>query len=431
MRCALPLLLLALWALAMPGGSSRAADPPRRVVVNLGEDDPEPQAPAPTPAPAPPSTPAPADDDEDRLVPDPAAQAAFEAALRGERTGETAAALLQLARSHPRGDIAPEALFEAAQIFEERLAEPLRARDLYEEVATRYPQSRLSRRAQYRRDELNQGLRTGEAPLREFRDIVSTYHQAAPGSVAQPGTLAGPTRAATRLAALLRQHPRFALADQAHYLLGNAYREQAQLAAAQATFVALLQAYPGSAFAPRAEQALAELALQRRDFAGAEARFASLSRYGGPLWTLAAAEGVGQARKARLRYRLALLSLACVFTLGVLWALRARRRLWPPPAELWYYAPVAAFLCLVGQLVSGGSMARPLLGLSAGGVMLTWLSGSSARRTLERHGAPRALAATAGLGLRAVAALALCYLVLHYGQLTDLVLDTLRNGPEH
>ena len=96
-------------------------------------------------------------------------QKEFEAATAREGKGDyagAAEALEKLGHELPKSSYADDALFEAAVVAEEHLADPARAARLYEEVATRYPSSRLARRARTRADFLHSSLSTGEAPLR-------------------------------------------------------------------------------------------------------------------------------------------------------------------------------------------------------------------------------------------------------------------------
>ena len=58
-----------------------------------------------------------------------------------------AIAFLALADAHPDDDYAADALLEAAELDEERLALPDRALALYERILSRYPDSRLALRA--------------------------------------------------------------------------------------------------------------------------------------------------------------------------------------------------------------------------------------------------------------------------------------------
>lgn len=348
-------------------------------------------------------------------------QARFESALslvRGGREREAAESLVNLARELPNDDVAPEALFEAAQLYEERLGDPATAQRLYGDLRDRYPQSRLFRRAQGRHDELTLGLRSGSAALVEFNDIVATYRTA------------GIRRTVERLQKLLAAHPDFAMTNRALYLLGTAYREAGDESAARRTLLLLVSSRPQSQWAPRAIQVLGEILFARGDYAAARSRYGELRAYGGPLWTSAADEGIAQCDRAQRRSRLALLATAYLLLLLVFLAYRGRRHLLPPPFEVYYYVPVAAFLLLVAYLNGGGPVGRTVLSLGLGGAALSWLSAAAAiaraadprARTL-----PRTLLAVLS---RTLAAAALLYVVIYHSGLTEVVLETLRNGPE-
>src|SRR5262249_19527331 len=137
-------------------------------------------------------------------------QREFEAATALEAKGqfrEAAAALEKLARDKPGDSFAADALYEAAVVSEERLSDPARARALYDEVATKYASSRLSRRARTRADFLARSLATGEEPLREYDAIIA-------GAPQRP-----PAESRARMEALLQKWPSFALADRAMFWL--------------------------------------------------------------------------------------------------------------------------------------------------------------------------------------------------------------------
>lgn len=367
------------------------------------------------------------DDAPAGVSPAAVAQARFEAALqllRGGREREAVAALLAIGREFPEDDVAPEALFEAAQISEEQLKDPEAARRLYGELKDRYPRSRLLRRAQNRFDDLSMGLRSGPAALVEFNDISATFRTA------------GLPRTVERLQRLLREHADFAFKDRALYLLGTALRDSGKWDQAEATLAGLFTTLPQSPFAPRAKQALAEILVMRGDYGRARALFAELAAYGGPLWTEAAGEGL-RIVEVRGRRRLLQRASAALLSLFLLAALvRGRRRLWPPPFEVYYYVPVAAFLVLVGLLAGGGGMSGAALALCGIGTVLVWLGGAAARADAERGrrtplaGARRAAALCLGTLLRGLAVAAACYLVLYHGGLIDVILETLRSGPE-
>ena len=123
-------------------------------------------------------------------------QARFEAALRLFTAGKqpdaasaAAAALEQLARELPADEIAPEALFEAAQLNDEQLGRPDQAERLYEALLRGYPSSRLVRRAESRLGQLREGLRTGTDALIRFQRIIRATSEGSAERIAQLSAL--------------------------------------------------------------------------------------------------------------------------------------------------------------------------------------------------------------------------------------------------
>ena len=75
-------------------------------------------------------------------------------------------------------------------------------------------------------------------------------------------------------------------------------------------------------------------------------------------------------------------------------------------------------------------MGRTVLSLGLGGAALTWLSAASAIASAAGPRArtlPRTLLAVFS---RTLAAAALLYVVIYHSGLTEMILETLRNGPE-
>lgn len=370
------------------------------------------------------------DGDEALPVRSPAAQAAFEAALKqlaAGKTAEAAAALARLGAEAPDDEVAPEALFEAAQLYDEQLARPQEAHRLYTLVAQRYPSSRLVRRAENRSAQIGASLRSGAAPLVRFQEIVRTTTEGSPERIA-------------RLEELIAKEPGFALIDQALYLLGYA-RLRAGRPDAGAAFAELRRREPASEWTARADQTEAEGLLRRRRFDAARTIYLRLLQRGGPLWSLVGKEGLERCQLGRRRQLGAyaaygfLLLVVLVHALGFLRAQRAKRPLpglWPPPLEVLYYAPVAGFLIAVSLRIKsgGGELSTPLLYIALGGVLIAWLSGASAQRRAPQRRAAAIAAVVFGLLWRALAVLALTYAVLEGQDLLDLVLETARNGPD-
>lgn len=374
---------------------------------------------------------APHGDGEDPLpVRSPAAQAAFEAALKQLAAGkaaEAAAALARLGAEVPEDEVAPEALFEAAQLYDEQLARPEEAQRLYALVAQRYPSSRLVRRAENRSAQIAASLRSGAAPLVRFQEIVRTTSEGSPERIA-------------RLEELVAKEPGFALIDQALYLLGHA-RLRAGRPDAGAAFVELRRRAPDSEWTARADQAEAEGLLRSRRFDEARTIYHRLLQRGGPLWSLVGQEGLDRCQLGRRRQLGSYAAYGFLLLVGLVHAagfLRARRAkqpqkgLWPPPLEVLYYAPVAGFLIAVSlrMKTGGGALSPSLLYIALGGVLIAWLSGASAQRRPPQRRSAAIAGVVLGLLWRALAVFALTYAVLEGQDYLDMVLETARNGPD-
>lgn len=359
-------------------------------------------------------------------------QARFEAALRLYTAGKqpdaagaaaAAAALAQLAHELPQDDIAPEALFEAAQLNDEQLGHPDEAQRLYAELLQRYPSSRLVRRAESRLAQLREGLRTGADVLTRFQRILRTTAEGSPARIAE-------------LTTLLREQPEFALADQTLYLLGSAQLRAGQEEAAASTFATLFARFPASEWTAYGHKAQADALIAKGACAQARPHLRALAERRGTVWVSAAEEGFQQCSQLDRRRLWRLLALGYLSLLLVGLLARGRRALWPPPLEILYYAPVATFLVLVSLAIKGGLYLVPVLLLAGLGAALNWLAAAAARVTGQGGAAGRtgpgrrALQAGAGLLLRALAVAAICYVVIDTQGLFELLVETVRNGAD-
>jgi TolA-binding protein len=351
------------------------------------------------------------------------AQREFEAATAKEAAGDFAGAadaLEALARAHPDDPFTADALFEAAVVSEEHLSDPARALRLYRQVVERFPRSRLERRARARVEFLESSLRTGEAPLREYQEILN-------GFAKRP-----PAESIARMEKLLAAHPDFALADRALYWLGQTLAGERRYADADARLREVEQRFPSSEWARRAAKARGDLMLARgkpfearRIFAELRARAAAND----PLTRAAADEGIANARTAIRRaveFVLAVVYLAG-YALYHLLAL-ARRKRWRVPTELVYYLPIAA-LFVAAAATEARSIGLATFGIAAGGGVIVWLSSALAAARLDERpmrAGERALRVAGA----ALAVLAVMVVAVQTTGLTDLVVETLRSGPE-
>jgi len=355
-----------------------------------------------------------------RAEPSPA-QREFEAATAREAAGDFAGAadaLEKLAAANPSDPFAPDALFEAAVIAEEHLSDPARALELYRQVVERYPQSRLERRARVRVEFLSSSLRTGEAPLREYQEILNGFSK-------RP-----PAESIARMEKLIAEHPDFALADRALYWLGATLAAERRDGEAEARFREAERRFPSSEWAGRAKKARGDLALKGGHPLEAQRIFAELhASAGDPLTRAAAQEGLTGARTAVRRLVEMALALALLAAyLGYHVVALARRKWRRVPGEALYYAPVAALFVLAAA-TENRAIGWATFGIAAGGGAIVWLSSAlSAARFAE--GPMRPTERTLRIAASALAVCAVVLIAVQATGLTDLVIETLRWGPE-
>jgi hypothetical protein len=329
--------------------------------------------------------------------------------LSSHQHAEAAAAFARLARAAPDHELADDALFAAAELAEEQLAAPERALGLYQDVISRWPDGRLAARAQARVAYLGKNLAGGAAPLAEYRGI----ERDAP---ALP-----PTAVATRLVALLERHPGFPLADQARFRLATLHLEARRWPDALRALDALAASAAAAELANAAEKLRGDVLLAAGDRTGARAAYGRALGGPGP----AADDARSSLRQLDTRVRRGRLALGAGLLLALyafasafaLW--RARVRPLVPP-ELRFYLPVAVVL------VGAAATENPAIGgatgiIAATGALVTFLAAQPAPGV-----SPRALRLAGGV----LAVAAGAYLAIHTQGLTDLLLETLRFGPE-
>ena len=348
-------------------------------------------------------------------------QQQFAAATALEAKGQFAAAadaLEKLGHAEPHDSFAPDALFEAAVVSEERLSDPARARRLYEEVATKYPSSRLSRRAQTRAQFLARSLTTGEEPLRVYDEILT-------GAAARPRA-----ESRARMEALLQKWPDFALADRALFWLGQRLAEEHRWQEAMARFAELERRFPSSEWALRAKKARADILLSRGHPFAARAIYHELIARGDAVARSAGHEGLDDSVSWIAR---AIGVVVCIlYLLAFAWlhvrAVVPRARLRRVPLELLYYAPVAV-LFVAAALTENRAIGLATSGIAVGGAAIVWVTSLGLASRLDRG--PLSTAARLGRAAALLFAVgALVFLAVQATGLTDVVLETFRAGPE-
>jgi len=347
-----------------------------------------------------------------------------------DRDAEAAAALETLAREAPAHPLAPEALFSAAELHEEQLADPGRALELYQELGRRYPDSRralaASRRArvlaaqvgadpggleaQRRFSEIRQGFAArSEAQSIRMAEELLREQPAWPGAPAVAMWLAGLDSHAGRYESALRRYASAA----------ETYR------APEARFDALRGA--------------GDMALHLGRFSDAERYYGMMDAGGDPARRIAIDEalaGVNQVRGRSRWFSLSALLTGAGFLALALSLLRgargpraALRALWPPPTEILYLLPVAVLLCAVSYTDYQG-LGPAVTIVSTGGVVAAWLSGAGLVVRRAAGGGRATGAAIAHAAVAGIIVLALLYAAVYTTNLIDPVAETLRYGPE-
>jgi tetratricopeptide (TPR) repeat protein len=346
--------------------------------------------------------------------------------LAAERYEEAARELEALAAEVPDHRLAPEALFTAAEIREEHLADPAAALDLYDRIQAQYPDSRpalaAARRAGVLKKQIGEG-REGLEAQRRFTQIREGFPDR-------------PERESIALTeALLRDFPDWVGAPTVALWLAEVDLRAGRYDSAMRRYAAAAERYPASEARFDALLGAGDAALRLGRTSDAEGYYRRLETRGDPGRETLKREALSALEEARGRSRLGWLAgiLALAGFLVLAGSLitatrsveRAARALWPPPGEVLYLAPVAAFLS-IASFTGYAGLGPAVTCVSLAGVAVAWLSGAG---LAVRAG--RAAAAVIGHAFLAIViVLAVTYLSLLRFELLDAVLETLRYGPE-
>jgi hypothetical protein len=360
-----------------------------------------------------------------------AAQMDGAAALQAEeRWGEAAAAFAQLAERWPDSSLAADALFAAAQLREERLADPAGAAALYDRLTRRYPHSRpavaAGRRAAALRTELGDSPADVDA-LSRFNDVLQRYPER------------GEQESIAIVEQLLAEYPDWPGAPRAVLWLAETHWRADRRGAAERRWLEAAERWPGTDAAEAGWRGAGDVAVRQREFVVAAERYRKMVRPGDPASELAfedAMSDLGKAKRRHAIYLVALVAVAAVLLLlaGSLQAAAggwraAPRALWPPPTEVYYLVPGLAVL-VGAAFTTQREIAPATLIIAAGGLGLSWLSGAALVASRKRGAGAGAGRALVHAALCATAVAGLCYIAIHRTGLIDMVIETVRFGPE-
>lgn len=317
-------------------------------------------------------------------------------------------------------------LFAAGRACEDRLADPGRALAIYQRVVAAYPDARVANAAARRIAELEPLVGAGGEHVRLAAELA--YLTAHADDQPAAAILA-------RASILAEAH--WPGAPHAARWLADWLRRTGRLLEAQAHYAAVIARWPDTPDAHEALRGAASTAIDARDWPLAEALVRRLPT-ADPTDRGVHDELARTAARGALRHRAYaaawLVLLACTIALlaSLALALRSANRdrlsTLRPPIEVIFLAPIAAVL--IGVAFTAHRLIAPAVAtITLGGTALTWLSGATLARLRALH-LPTRLRATLHIALCLSSIVALSYIALTRNDLLDLLLETVRFGPE-
>jgi hypothetical protein len=320
----------------------------------------------------------------------------------------------------------PESLFAAARACEDKLAVPSRALRLYERIVRDMPGAGVATAAQRRVDALR--ARIGSDPVlggRSADELAQLVRDADHLPVADV------VRRADALAAVP-----WPGAPDAALWLGDWLRRTQRYADAAARFATIGARWPGSAQARAAARGSAGIAIEQHDWARADTLVAQLPAdtdddraLRDDLWR-AIDRGQLRAHVYTASWSVLVLVVALLLASLAEAMLRGGVRAPPlrPPLEIAFIAPIAAVL-VGASFTAHQAIAPAVLWISITGIVLAWLSGATLDllRARDRRVRARSLAHVVAC---AAGVLAIGYIAVTRDNLFDLLVETVRFGPE-
>ncbi|MEO8704916.1 MAG: tetratricopeptide repeat protein [Kofleriaceae bacterium] len=318
-----------------------------------------------------------------------------------------------------------DALFAAAKVCEDTLADPARALALYERIGREQPDSRVAMAAGRRAEALREQIGIGGAHTAEAQALAKLVAEANELEVDEI------VRRADTLAAT-----DWPGAPEAALWLADWLRRDSRFDEAQARYAVVTTRWPNTPHAVLALRGGAGCALEAADWERAEALARKL-----PSTEISDAilrdDLLASAKRGRRFGRLYTLAWAVV-VLGfaaIAGSLveAARRGGWRrpnlvPPIEVAYIVPVAAVL--VGVALTTHQLIAPaVLTLTIGGLVLAWISGAALDLLRARGRDVRNRALLHAIVI-SVAVIGLAYIALMRDNLLDMVIETIATGPE-
>ena len=330
-------------------------------------------------------------------------------------------------QQQPASAADPDVLFEAGRACEDRLLDRGRAVALSDRIATEHPNARIAsaaaRRAAVLREQIGPHGETAALAVELAQLIARADTQPVDVVIQRAERLATTTWPGAPAAALW---------------LADWLRRSGRLAEAQAHYADIVARWPALPQAHAALRGGAGCALDAHDWSLAEALANRLPVTDAADQTIrddllaAAARGHRRARW----YIAAWLAIAIAFGTLLASFLEAalcsppgtRRSALRPPIEVLFLGPVAAVL--VGVAFTAHRLIAPAVAtITGGGLALAWLSGATLEQ-LRARGRSRTLRSIAQVAVCLAGVAALGYVALTRDHLLDLLIETVRFGPE-
>jgi hypothetical protein len=323
--------------------------------------------------------------------------------------------------------VSPDVLFAAARACEDRLLDPGRAAAIYARIVRDHPDARVSVAAARR--------------LAALREVLGAHDEAAVPAAALAHLIAqADDRPAVEVyarAVALSVAP-WPGAPAATRWLADWLRRAERCPLARVHYARVIARWPGTAEAMAALRGATGCALDERDWASAEAWARQLAS-ADPADRAVRDDLLRLAARGRLRDRtyLAAWVIAIAVMIGLAAALAAsvrqrargaRRAVLRPPIEVVFLAPVAAVLIGVA-LTAHRAIAPAVATISLGGLVLAYLSGAQLE-ALRWCGRARGWRSAGHVGLCLVGVAALVFIAFTRDDLIDLLIETVRFGPD-
>ncbi len=351
------------------------------------------------------------------------------------RYQEAADEMVAIADDYPDSRLAADALFAAAQLYEEKLTSPTKALQLYDRLLRDYPDSRTalasSRRAAILRRDLGpQGA--GATPLAEFTAIVQRHAEL------------GDARSIEMMEELVEKNPKWVGLPRALLWLGRAYERVGKLGEAKRRFLEAARAAHGTAHEFDGYREAGRVAVAQGHYDEAERLYRAMPLEGNPARIRDFDYALEHLDRERLRARLYIASyvVLILFVVGMLVSLRLAAGSWRraggdlvrPPTEVLFMVPIT--LLLIAASYKGHPEIRPAVTIICfGGMAVAWLSGAGlvaarADRATDRLRWRRLLRPSVHIVASIAAVAAVCYIAVHRTRLIELVIATARFGPD-